>query len=625
MLEKLFNSSLIYRLFFPSFLAIIFFISIYFYVISVTSTTKTSVEDLNKNIVPLYSLTFANINLLESVSNGLNNAVVSNEQEWIDKTNEGALKFTKNIDDYMNTHQVYSSELKDMKNKFQTYYKLARKLATQLIDGRDDNIELDSKVLVKSYNEIHLKINNLNETLEARLQQSNSQISSSFDTILEKSMVLFIAWVLITLMLILYMYQNFRKSIIRIVDESYDIANNKSTKNTQLGYKSKDELGQIVNSINLFIEKLQQSNNNKSEFLANMSHEIRTPLNAILGFVNLLKKENVGRKSLEYVNIIDSSSKSLLQIIEDILDFSKIESGKLDIDKIDFNTKKEFEIITYLFNARAEEKNIILSLNLDDTIPQMINTDPFRIKQIISNLLSNAIKFTDSGKKIDVNISYKEKSLSVSVKDEGKGIAEKKLTQIFESFRQEDTSTTREYGGTGLGLSISSELVKLLGGELQVRSKLGDGSEFYFSIPAEIAHDTTMGLETPHEINLEGKKILLVEDNKTNQMFMKIVLKELKVEFDIANDGLESIEAFKANKYDVILMDENMPNMNGTEATKHILKIEKEKNLTHTPIIALTANAIKGDRRKFLEAGMDEYLTKPLDTNKLTELLNRFC
>ena len=369
--------------------------------------------------------------------------------------------------------------------------------------------------------------------------------------------------------------------------------------------------------------KAEQKTQAKGEFLANMSHEIRTPLNAILGFVDLLKNENLEPKSIKYVNIISTSSKSLLKIIEDILDFSKIESGKLDLDTIDFNAKEEFIVITHLFSAKCLEKNISLSLNVNENLPQVIHTDPLRIKQIISNLLSNAIKFTNKGK-IIVDINYEENTLNVSVKDNGKGIAEDKLSYIFESFSQEDTSTTREYGGTGLGLSISSALVKLLGGELQVKSTLGKGSEFYFSIPVTIGEELEMQIEHSENITFDGKKILLVEDNKANQMFMQIVLEEFQLEVDIANDGIEAVEAFKHNKYDAILMDENMPNLNGIEATKQILAIEVQNNLEHTPIIALTANAIKGDRERFLSVGMDEYIAKPLDIKILTKILNKF-
>lgn len=369
-------------------------------------------------------------------------------------------------------------------------------------------------------------------------------------------------------------------------------------------------------------QKALDASRSKSEFLANMSHEIRTPLNAILGFINLLKKKIKEDTSLEYLNIIDASSKSLLNIIEDILDFSKIESGKLEIDKIDFNIKEEFEVITHLFDARCSEKNITLVLDFDESLPENVNTDPFRIKQVIANLLSNALKFSKEETSIFVSISYHEDALFVCVKDEGVGIALHRQKDIFTAFTQEDSSTTRSYGGTGLGLSISSDLVTLLGGKFTLESTLGQGSTFCFNVPATIAQAPKKQPVYESDFDLEGK-ILLVEDNKTNQLLMKIILTELNLEYDVANDGLEAIDKFQANTYDAILMDENMPNMGGMEATSHIRIMEQEQDLKRTPIIALTANAVKGDKEKFLNAGMDEYRSKPLDKEILSDVLHK--
>ncbi len=366
-----------------------------------------------------------------------------------------------------------------------------------------------------------------------------------------------------------------------------------------------------------------QASKAKSEFLANMSHEIRTPLNAMLGFIELLKDEKLDKKPLEYVNIIDSSSKSLLNIIEDILDSSKIESGKLAIEKIDFNVREEFSFVVLLFEAKTAEKDIHLTLDIKERVPVAIKTDLLRLKQVVLNLVGNSIKFTNNGKSISITTDYVDGLLKVSIKDQGKGISHDKLSHIFEAFSQEDNSTTRKYGGTGLGLTISSQLIKLLGGELKVKSEVEVGSEFYFSIPAEIGVEHKPVKLSNEEMAFDDKKVLLVEDNKANQMFMKIILKKLKLEFDIANDGLEAIEAFKINTYDVILMDENMPNLNGLEASRQIIAIEKEKKLEHTPIIALTANALKGDRERFLSAGLDEYLTKPINKETLSITLKQ--
>lgn len=370
-------------------------------------------------------------------------------------------------------------------------------------------------------------------------------------------------------------------------------------------------------------EEAERANSAKSEFLANMSHEIRTPLNAILGFINLLEGESRGRKSMEYIDVIKKAGNSLIHIIEDILDFSKIERGKLDIEKIYFDPLKEFGVIVDLFKESSAQKGIKLHFNINNDIPKKIKSDPLRLKQVISNLLSNAVKFTPEKKNIYLDISLKQNKLCVKVKDEGIGIAKEKLQHIFEAFNQEDSSTTRLYGGTGLGLSISKKLIGLLGGELRVKSVPKEGSEFYFEVPVKIGSILEEKTDEGQSCTFGGKKFLLVEDNKANQIFMKVLLQKIDVGFDIANDGLEAIELFKENSYDLILMDENMPNLSGMEATQKIREIEKRKNLKYTPIVALTANALKGERERFLDGGMDEYLTKPLSKEMLIKIINK--
>jgi PAS domain S-box-containing protein len=362
----------------------------------------------------------------------------------------------------------------------------------------------------------------------------------------------------------------------------------------------------------------------KSDFLANMSHEIRTPLNAIVGFIDLLKESENDPKKLEYLNIVNTSSRDLVNIINDILDFSKIESGKLNIEYIDFDTHEEFDMSKKLFEAKANEKSIDLQI-LYKEVPQYLKSDILRIKQVINNLLSNAIKFTPDGKKITISIEYKHNELLVAVKDEGVGIQEDKLESIFEAFSQEELSTSRKYGGTGLGLSISSRLIQLLGGELKVKSKVGVGSVFYFQIPVQEGQAVQKdSISTASRDNLKDKKILLVEDIEINQKMMRILIEKAGMEMDVASDGLEALEKFTTQRYDCILMDENMPNMNGIQATSEILSYEKENKLEHTPIIALTANAVEGDKERFLKAGMDEYLNKPIDKEKLYNVLSSF-
>ncbi len=374
-----------------------------------------------------------------------------------------------------------------------------------------------------------------------------------------------------------------------------------------------------------FASTSMQASKAKSEFLANMSHEIRTPLNAILGFIDLLREKERDKEKISYLETVHNSSQTLLGIINDILDFSKIESGNLNIEKIDFNVVDEFQTLADLFCAKASEKSLQFFLSMDPNMPAALYSDPLRIKQVIANLLSNAIKFTPRNGRIELKMNYRNGELNIAVLDSGIGIAKEKQNHIFQAFSQAESSTTRKYGGTGLGLSISAKLVEMLGGRLKIKSEINNGSIFYFSLPTKVGK-----YQPPHsrtiqaEVDFKGKKILLVEDNKANQMFMSLILKKFSLKYEIANDGNEAVELFKKNSYDLILMDENMPNLNGIEATKQILEIEKQNNLEHTPIIALTANALKGDREKFMEAGMDEYLSKPLNKEKLAMTIKIF-
>ncbi|BBP42350.1 ATP-binding protein [Thiosulfativibrio zosterae] len=366
----------------------------------------------------------------------------------------------------------------------------------------------------------------------------------------------------------------------------------------------------------------------KGEFLANMSHEIRTPLNAILGFISLMKDKTHDAENTKYLNTIDSSSHSLLGIINDILDFSKIESGKLDIDPSPFDPRKEFSSTADLFKARCSEKNLNFNITLSDALPNCIETDILRVKQVISNLLSNAIKFTEPNKAVSLSVDYQNGCLVCQVSDEGIGMTPEFQARIFEAFSQAESSTTRKYGGTGLGLTISAKLIGMLGGELKCESELHVGSRFSFSIPAKICQDLKPddAPKIENSTQIEGH-LLLVEDNKTNQLLMSALLKKQGLTFDIANDGLEAITALQERHYDLVLMDENMPNLNGIEATKQIRILEAKGELPYKQplvIIAVTANAMTGDRERFLAAGMNEYLTKPINLPKLTEIFRRF-
>jgi CheY-like chemotaxis protein len=352
-----------------------------------------------------------------------------------------------------------------------------------------------------------------------------------------------------------------------------------------------------------------------------MSHEIRTPLNAITGFITLLEENETDETKLKYLKIIKNSSDSLVQIINDILDISKIESGKLKIEPHNFNPYDNLITIAELFQAKAAEKKIDFKIKYNQNIPHILYGDALRVKQILSNLLSNAIKFTPEGSTVKCVIWYKDGKLNILVKDYGIGISEEKQKSIFEPFTQADGSTERVYGGTGLGLTISLELSHMLGGDLTLKSQEGKGSTFKLSVPMPTGEDTS---EEEEEENSEFEgHILIVEDHEANRMFLGIILENYGLTFEMAHDGLEAIEKFKTGTYDLILMDENMPNLGGMDAAKEIRKIEEEKGLSHTPVISLTANALQGDRERFLEAGFDDYLTKPVDPNLLLKAMGR--
>ena len=370
----------------------------------------------------------------------------------------------------------------------------------------------------------------------------------------------------------------------------------------------------------------------KEEFLSNMSHEIRTPMNAILGFVKLLEKNITDDKNISYLKIIDSSSHLLLHIINDILDFSKIESNKLIIDMHNFNPRIELEDVVKLFSVMAEEKSINLISNVDEDIPQCLEGDLIRIKQVVFNFLSNALKFTNENKNIyiDVKYNYEESMFFISVRDEGIGISQEDQNKIFNAFEQADNSTTRKFGGSGLGLAISVKLARLMNAKIDIDSVEGRGSTFTLSLPLLQCQNqsTKQSIEIQSDEEEQSKQydgnILVAEDNKTNQVLMKLILDDYGLRYTIANDGLEAVNAFKNSSFDIVLMDESMPNMTGSEALLKIREYEAQNNLSNTPVIALTANVLKSERDKFITIGMNDFLAKPLDTIELERVLDKF-
>lgn len=386
----------------------------------------------------------------------------------------------------------------------------------------------------------------------------------------------------------------------------------------------------LISDLQVQKDKALEVSELKSQFLANMSHEIRTPLNAITGFIRILKQDETDATKLDYLQTVNESSNDLMSIIDDILDFSKLEQNQISIERIKLNPIVEINQSIELFKKNAEKKNLTIEVDYIDSIPEYITSDPLRIKQILNNLLSNAIKFSSKNSLVKVTVSYLEVNslLEISVIDNGIGIPNDRLNSIFDSFTQADNSSTRKYGGTGLGLSVSSRLVHLLGGTIHVESTLGVGSRFRFTVQAPSVVEknplNTQVNQTLLSLKESEKKVLIAEDNSVNQKLLAAILGKLDISFDIVENGLEAVEAFKNKRYKLILMDENMPLMTGSEATQEIREMEKTDNLGHIPIIAVTANAFESDRQRFLAAGMDEFIPKPVNFQKLEDLMNHY-
>ncbi|MBP2160009.1 MULTISPECIES: PAS domain-containing hybrid sensor histidine kinase/response regulator [Asticcacaulis] len=372
---------------------------------------------------------------------------------------------------------------------------------------------------------------------------------------------------------------------------------------------------------------LEESNRRRDEFMANMSHELRTPLNAVIGLAHILSKsERLNPREQQCVGMIRQSGDTLLALINNLLDYSKAETGSLQLEAIEFDLPETIEKCVMMMDAEVKSKGLELGLTYDGPLREYYVGDPLRLQQIVTNLLANAVKFTDKGR-IDVMVALRSEDsdqscLSLSVADTGVGIPADKVDVIFDKFMQADASVARSHGGSGLGLSICKALAEAMGGAISVQSTPGLGSTFTVNIClAHSARDERMNADT--ETAEARRNVLVVEDFEPNVLVVSSVLDELGYSYDVATNGMEGVRRVERGAYDLILMDVQMPGMDGFESTRRIRQMESERGAHRTPIVAMTAHVFDRDKHKCLEAGMDDFIPKPFDPKQLESVLSR--
>ncbi len=625
---------------------IIFIIILLFFVVYISISyqfTRDSVNELNSIELKKSQIAFLdreNLAILKNMITQFNDVATTKEIDGLKKIEKSKIEIDKRLNELSKYNN--SNIIDKQKNMLQEFYNIGVKTTKDVI------VKGNSRY-IKSFQNIRDKIRDLYENQKIKsyniLKKSIRKISENTHRYFQLSFILSVLGLIVIISMALYLIYSIRSRFEKVYKSLDNLIKEKPDFSKKMIPKRDDEIGMIVNGFNRvqsrlerdFIRlnrlkiKAEETSKLKSEFLANMSHEIRTPINGIVGMSYLVLQTNLTTKQRNYIEKIENSAKSLLSIINDILDLSKIESGKLIIDKVEFNLDKLIENTLDLIKFQARKKRIKIKIEYDKNTPKKLYGDSLRVSQILNNLFSNAVKFTQTGGKITLSVSRIAKNrFKFIVKDTGIGLTKKEQEKIFKAFSQADGSTTRDYGGTGLGLTISKQLVELMNGKIWVESEYGVGSSFIFEIELKEVKEKKESIKYIVPISrdkklrcninmLRGCKILLVDDNEINQEIVMGLLENSKIELDIVSNGKEAIDRFKPNIYTLILMDIQMPIMDGYEATKIIR--QKDKNI---PIIAITANAMKDDIAKSLNSGMNSHINKPINVEELYETILKY-